>query len=336
VLIGGAVALLPTTAASAADSGSLTVTDRSQTPVAHGQFTSTARMPAVPASPDPQTLWNGGSFQFVPVSGGTQPQYYPQATGTIDAPASALCAGGLVDIDVSVTATLDGPGAGSQQTNMMRLYQETSTGVTPVFTSLTTAPQATPVGWSGTIGAEANGVPVAALADGELNVVLALETYDQSAKFWTVSGFTAEYTVYCPPTVVDDTPTTVAGEPVTFDPLANDSGDDGAELDATSVRLLDGGTPVETLTTAEGTFTVDTTIGEITFTPTDGFTGTAAPVTYQVTDEFGVTQSGSITVTVGDVVGVAMINGQIGLGALGLLVLAGGAFAARRRLLGGH
>jgi CshA-type fibril repeat protein len=53
---------------------------------------------------------------------------------------------------------------------------------------------------------------------------------------------------------------------------------------------------VSTLTIpGQGTYTLDPTTGVITFTPVLGFTGTATPATYQVTDEFG--QSGSSTYT---------------------------------------
>ena len=100
-------------------------------------------------------------------------------------------------------------------------------------------------------------------------------------------------------TVVDDTPATSVNTPVTFDPLANDGSANGATLVPTSVVLLNGsGTPVTTLTNVDGTYTVNTTTGAITFTPATGFIGTAAPVPYRVTDSNGGTSTATITTTV--------------------------------------
>ncbi|MGI9186229.1 MAG: glycine-rich protein [Gaiellales bacterium] len=64
------------------------------------------------------------------------------------------------------------------------------------------------------------------------------------------------------------------------------------------VRLLDGSTPVTTLTTADGTYTVDSAIGRITFTPRSGFAGTASPVTIARTDAYAVVEQATYTATV--------------------------------------
>jgi CshA-type fibril repeat protein len=55
-----------------------------------------------------------------------------------------------------------------------------------------------------------------------------------------------------------------------------------------TVTLLDGSTPVSTLTIpGQGTYVLDPTTGVITFTPAEGYSGTPTPVTYRVTDAYG-------------------------------------------------
>nr|WP_284290022.1 hypothetical protein [Angustibacter aerolatus] len=55
-----------------------------------------------------------------------------------------------------------------------------------------------------------------------------------------------------------------------------------------SVRLVDAdGDPATTVTTAQGTYVLDPATGVITFTPVRGFSGTADPVTFRVTDAYG-------------------------------------------------
>ena len=76
--------------------------------------------------------------------------------------------------------------------------------------------------------------------------------------------------------------------------------DEDADDEAEVVRLLvnSGGTLVTTLTTPNGTWTVNTTTGAVTFTPAAGFTGATSPVTYQVSDTGGQSDRSSSTVTV--------------------------------------
>ncbi|GIG41342.1 Ig-like domain-containing protein [Cellulomonas phragmiteti] len=105
---------------------------------------------------------------------------------------------------------------------------------------------------------------------------------------------TALVTVTYVPEAADDTSLGHAiGTTVTLDVLANDTGD----LDATSVRLVDGGDRVTTLVIpGEGTWTVDPTTGEVTFTPEDGFLLDPTPVGYEVTDTTGDTVTATVTV----------------------------------------
>ncbi|MGL5810794.1 MAG: CshA/CshB family fibrillar adhesin-related protein, partial [Nocardioides sp.] len=111
-----------------------------------------------------------------------------------------------------------------------------------------------------------------------------------------------------PPTATADTGTTPQNVDVTVDPLANDTpADGGPALDPASVKLLDPATDTYGTTVTipgEGTYTVNPD-GSVTFTPEPGFTGAAAPVTYQVADTDGGTDTATVTVTVTPVVPVA-------------------------------
>ncbi|WP_028049599.1 DUF11 domain-containing protein [Cellulomonas sp. URHD0024] len=66
-----------------------------------------------------------------------------------------------------------------------------------------------------------------------------------------------------------------------------------------SIRLLDAeGGPATSVTSADGTFTVDPATGTLSFTPRLGFTGTASAVNYQLTDAYGQTATSTYTPTV--------------------------------------
>jgi len=103
------------------------------------------------------------------------------------------------------------------------------------------------------------------------------------------------------PEAVDDSATTSAGNPVTVNVATNDEAPPAATIDAPSVRLIDGGTLVDSLTTADGLWEVNTTTGAITFTPDDpAFTGPAGPVPYSVADSRGQRAEATLTVQVTD------------------------------------
>ncbi|WP_420369567.1 beta strand repeat-containing protein [Curtobacterium sp. L1-20] len=123
------------------------------------------------------------------------------------------------------------------------------------------------------------------------------------------------------PRAVDDTARTQQNTPVTMSLTANDAPgvDGGTALVPASVRFPVGGQPdgavvadrgrTLTLTIPEqGTFTVDATTGAVTFAPSDGFTGTTKPVTYQVRDTGGAAATATVTVTVTGVVPTATPN----------------------------
>jgi CshA-type fibril repeat protein len=138
------------------------------------------------------------------------------------------------------------------------------------------------------------------------------------------------------PEAIADTATTVQDEPKTLSPADNDVPPPGATIVPASLRLLDGGNPVTSLTNSDGTYTVNTGNGDVMFTPAPGYTGTAAPVDYRIEDSNGQPADSIITITVGPVIGASLINGPVALGALGalgLLVAVGAMFLVRRRMV---
>jgi CshA-type fibril repeat protein len=101
------------------------------------------------------------------------------------------------------------------------------------------------------------------------------------------------------PITADDSEIGPADTPMTIDPLANDSagtlpaGLSGeVNLVRSSLRLCDRSElapncTATQLTTADGTYTVDTATGFVTFTPRNGFTGQVTqPVTYQIANDW--------------------------------------------------
>ncbi|MDE4159789.1 OmpA family protein [Phaeobacter gallaeciensis] len=86
--------------------------------------------------------------------------------------------------------------------------------------------------------------------------------------------------------------------PVTVNPLLNDADGNAGQLVASSVRLLDdNNNPVSSLTVpGEGSWSVDTQTGEVTFTPEPGFTGSSARVRYYVENVAGIPQTAEISI----------------------------------------
>jgi CshA-type fibril repeat protein len=104
----------------------------------------------------------------------------------------------------------------------------------------------------------------------------------------------------------DVPPAGTQGTAQTIIVLTNDTAASGATLTASSVRLC-GTSPVQSppscsqtsLTTADGTYSVNTTTGIVTFTPTSSFTGTATVIpSYQVSDSASNVVSSTITPSV--------------------------------------
>ncbi len=107
----------------------------------------------------------------------------------------------------------------------------------------------------------------------------------------------ATVTVNYPPIANPNTATGIGGNPVTIDVLDNDGGLD-VTLNPASVQIVGTTTPGASLFVPnQGTWSVNTTTGAITFTPVPGFKGSPTPISYTVKDTFGL-ESASVTVSV--------------------------------------
>lgn len=116
-----------------------------------------------------------------------------------------------------------------------------------------------------------------------------------------------------PPIAQNDTASTVAGEPVTSNVLANDSDPDGDGLTVTGATSTDDNgnpitIPVGTSTTVYGTDENGNPVeagsivlnadGSYTFTPAPGFTGTVNPITYTISDGNGGSDTATLFIEV--------------------------------------
>ncbi|MBH0064473.1 Ig-like domain-containing protein, partial [Psychrobacter sp. SZ93C1] len=100
------------------------------------------------------------------------------------------------------------------------------------------------------------------------------------------------------PIAEDDTVLGETGQPITIDVVANDS-DPENDLDPTIVKLIDpvtGNEVTSLVINGEGTWQVDPTTGEVSFTPESGFITDPTPVDYVVSDTNGL-QSNQATIT---------------------------------------
>jgi CshA-type fibril repeat protein len=127
-------------------------------------------------------------------------------------------------------------------------------------------------------------------------------SYQVSDTVGQVASSTLSVNVIPPPApiAIRDTGSAAYGESVIFEPWKNDSGGskpDGASQPApdvvpTSIRLCSASQVAPNCTatsvgTVDGTYTLDTATGKVTFAPVSGFSGTAtAPVTYQISNNW--------------------------------------------------
>ena len=107
------------------------------------------------------------------------------------------------------------------------------------------------------------------------------------------------------PTANDDQASTDLNTPVDIDVLDNDVAG-AAAIDPTTVAFITGTEPDAATV---GTFSADPVTGLVTFTPVNGFTGTAT-IEYQVCDLNGLCDNATITVTVNTVGGPTATNDQ--------------------------
>jgi CshA-type fibril repeat protein len=99
------------------------------------------------------------------------------------------------------------------------------------------------------------------------------------------------------PITLNDTVTGVANTPITINVLSNDS-DVNNNLEATSVKIVGTANAGDALVVVgQGTWSVDSMTGAISFTPLAGFIGSPTPINYTVKDTDGL-ESAPATVTI--------------------------------------
>ncbi|MFT4189756.1 MAG: hypothetical protein QM621_14415, partial [Aeromicrobium sp.] len=223
----------------------------------------------------------------VPVGyqGNTSNQMYRMMQATL-APVAPACSGGggLATVTASMTIRNNGPANGQDFVGGFRLNNGTSqVGGGNLWNDFAANAE-------GTFTATAM-VPADDVAAGNVRLNIAVETYHAGSKSWTFSNFSSSYVLRCPPVPHDDAPVEIGAGPYTVDLLANDDQDATAApaaLDPASVQLWNPTTSTwgTSLTTADGTYTVDTTTGQVTFAPTDpNFSGEVTePVRYRVSN----------------------------------------------------
>ncbi|MDD1616027.1 MAG: DUF4347 domain-containing protein [Methylococcaceae bacterium] len=165
-----------------------------------------------------------------------------------------------------------------------------------------------------TISSGANGTGVLTLSGTEAQIKAALATVKYTANNGISSDTlsilstdqlgltdldTVAINVNRPPIAVDDTKTGVVGTPITVNVLGNDSDPDN-NLDPTTVKIVGATNPGDPLVVAgQGTWSVNATTGEITFTPIAGFTLSPTPINYTVKDTSGLeSATAKVTLTV--------------------------------------
>ncbi|MBN2614874.1 MAG: LruC domain-containing protein [Bacteroidales bacterium] len=95
------------------------------------------------------------------------------------------------------------------------------------------------------------------------------------------------------PKAVNDTAMTEINQPVIIPVLDNDT-TGSTPFNYSTLKLVSG---TEPSSSTVGTFTVDNTTGKITFTPVNGFTGTAT-VDYSISDQGGLSSTATVVVNV--------------------------------------
>ncbi|MBH0087337.1 tandem-95 repeat protein, partial [Psychrobacter sp. SCQQ22] len=129
------------------------------------------------------------------------------------------------------------------------------------------------------------------------------------------------------PVTTDDSEIGVSGQQVIIDVLNNDFDFDGDILPTTVIITQSpaGGTIAvdgkSVIVAGEGTWSVDGTTGDITFTPENGFTGDPTPISYTVSDSTGLTSNESIiTIDYPQTVPVAVDDNETGVSGAAVLV----------------
>ena len=234
--------------------------------------------PAVSTTADSRTVAHTITASFTPLAndsaGVTPSDYTTQGTVAFNTSTLKLCASTETISTGCTRNSIDVTGQGTW----------TLTGTTVTFVPVVTfSGIATPVSYAicNTIsGSWAPATPLSSCGTSTLNV--------------TVSAPTA-------PAATTDSDTGQLGEMLAFQPLSNDS---GSSLSSARMNLCDvTETAPNCLSTSvviatQGTWTLNTTTGLVTFVPLALFNGDATPITYTGTDIVGAAFSSTISATI--------------------------------------
>jgi CshA-type fibril repeat protein len=277
-----------------------------------------------------------GKMTFTPDANyvGTPPALSYTVTDSLGAKASSTYTPTVIGTPTAVADTSTGPQGVAQSRNVVTNTAGTSdsaaSGTTLVSSTVTlscaSAPNCTR-NIDGTVTIDGQGTYSAAAADGTV-VFTPLPTFTGTATpvTYTVSDALGQSatTTYTPtvipaPVAINDTSTNGQDKNQLIDVLNNDTvptNPAGDPLNPASVKLC-GTNPAETspnctlttLTTADGTYTVNPTTGVVTFDPIPSFTGTVSvPVRYQVSDTGTTPQTTSATITPTVIPGPTALN----------------------------
>ena len=156
------------------------------------------------------------------------------------------------------------------------------------------------------------GIVVFTPVDGFIGTVTSPVTYQISNDWTGASGIGTSTSLLIPtitppgaPAATVDITTTKPGTSVVINPVSNDK-PGSSLLDPTTIRLC-GATELApsctqtSVTNSDGTYTLDTTTGLVTFMPASGFTGKAS-IPYRIMDVRGMVTNSNIIITVQDTV----------------------------------
>lgn len=277
-----------------------------------------------------------GKMTFTPDGNyvGTPPALSYTVTDSLGAKASSTYTPTVIGTPTAVADTSTGPQGVAQSRNVVTNTAGTSdaaaTGTTLVSSTVTlscaSAPNCTR-NTDGTVTIANQGTYSAAAADGTV-IFTPIPTFTGTATPVTYSVSDAlgqsAITTYTPsvtpaPVAINDTSTNGQDKNQLIDVLNNDTvptNPAGDRLNPATVKLC-GTNPAQTspnctlttLTTADGTYTVNPTTGVVTFDPIPSFTGTVSvPVRYQVSDTGSTPQVTSATITLTVIPGPTALN----------------------------
>jgi uncharacterized repeat protein (TIGR02059 family) len=279
-----------------------------------------------------------GKMTFTPDANyvGTPPALSYTVTDSLGAKATSTYTPTVIGTPTAVADSSSGPQGVAQSRNVVTNTVGTSdaaaTGTTLVSSTVTlscaSAPNCTR-NVDGTVTIANQGTYSAAAADGTV-IFTPIPTFTGTATpvTYTVSDALGQSatTTYTPtvipaPVAINDTSTNGQDKNQVINVLVNDTvptNPAGDPLNPATVKLCDPTTnpaqvspncALTTLTTADGTYTVNPTTGVVTFDPIPSFTGTVSiPVKYQVSDTGTTPQTTSATITPTVIPGPTALN----------------------------